>query len=466
MYFIAYGCFPYTCCVHSISLDPPRSVNTRTSCFITAQNFTATQTAPGWFHSNRVSVLEKLETMKHHTLLLTLIVTLSLVDNVCAGRGGRGGGFSFRSSGSRSSRSSYSGGGSRGSRSYYGPPRNNRDGYGVSLGGYYADNYRMRIMFTSVVRHDISRFRVIDLDKIKASKEVKDYAKNGELVSLSSRGYTRVRTSYYNNYGTSSSNYYDDDQDIYFDIYDVDTIHNRTTYSNATLKHIQVRQCIHSLRVSKANAQSLLYACYRWHHSPFVILWIPCVLLFLMWLVVPVLLTILYHQYGKIEDETIENNKRKRKLRLTVLIGFLAGLLLSAIIACFVLTENDLSQEDSQNAILKMQLFRAGITFLCLILFALLSLVTASLKVKLYKFPLCIGQTWWRKREPLLTLVLMVVCFALDLCLLITFIPLKIVHFLLFTSCGFLTQSLQLIMAKIYLKEINLKHFLYYAYLR
>ena len=454
--------------------------------------------------------------MKHHTLVLTIIIfTVTVLDKVCACRG-----FSFRLG--RISR------------------------YGVSLGGHYADNYRMRIMFTSVVRHDMSRFRVIDLDKIKASKEVKEYNKNGELVSLSSRGYTRVRTSYYTNYGTSSSDYYDDDQDIYFDVYDVDTIHyydadqdiysgvydvdtihnydddqdiyfdvydvdtihNRTTYKNATLQHIQVRQCLHSLRVSEANAQSMLYACFKWHQSPLVIFWIPCVLLFLMWLVVPVLLSILYvqnmrgqikscflyadsgqiHQYGKIEDETIENNERNRKLRLTSVIGFLAALLLSAMIASFVLTENDLFEEDSENAILKMQLLRAGITFLCLILFALLSLVNASLKVKLYKFPLCVklSKTWacnscnrddeddidFSKRGcgiiiiALLTLVLTVVCLALDLCLLIVFIPLKIVHFLFFTPCGFLTRSLQLIMAKMYLKEINLKDFLYYAYLK
>ena len=421
-------------------------------------------------------------------LVLSLVI-VCLVDNVCSRRGG---GFRFRSRG----------GGSYGygSRSYARPSRGNRNGYGVSLGGYYADNYRMRIMFASVVRHDISRFRVIDVDKLKASKEIKEYAKNGELVSLSSSGYTRVRTSYYYHYGTSSSDYYDDDDDIYFEIYDVDIIQNRTTYRNATLKHIQVRQCLHSLRVTTSNRQSMLYACYMWYNSPFVILWIPCIILFLMWLVVPVLLSILYvknmrgqikscflyadsgpvHQFGKIEDETIENNERNRKLRLTGLIGILAALLLSAMIACFCLTSNDLSQEDTQDAILKMQLFRAGITFLSLILFALLSLVTASLNVKLYRFPLCVAlsKTWACNRDEgeedvdccgiisLLILVLMVVCLALDLCLLVAFIPLKVVHFLLFDSCGFLTHSLQLLLAKNNLKEINLKHFLYYTYLR
>ena len=441
--------------------------------------------------------------MKLHTLVLTVIVIVSLFDDVCA-RGS--GGFSFRSSSSRSSyprgsRSSYPRGTSPGStRSYiYSRPPRGRDG-GWMLGGYYADNYRMRIMFASVARHDISgRFRVVDLDKIKASKEVKEYAKNGELVSVSNSGYTRVTTSYYGSYGASSSDYYDDNDDIYFDIYDVDTIHNRTTHKNVTLKHIQVRQCLHSLRVANATRQSMLYACYRWHNSPFVILWIPCVIIFTMWLVVPVLLSILYvknmrgqikscflyadsgqiHQYGKIEDETLEKNERYRKLRLTALIGFLAALLLSAMITCFCLTSNDLYQEDSQDAILKMQLFRAGITFLSLILFALLSLITASLKVKLYKFPLCVAlsKTCACNRDEedevdccgiisLVILAFMVICLALDLCLLVTFIPLKIVHLLLFSPCGFLTHSLQLLLAKINLKEINLKHFLYYAYLR
>ena len=424
--------------------------------------------------------------MKIRTLLLSLVI-VSLADDVCSRRGG---GFRFRSKG----------GGSKGPRPRPRPPGGNRNGDGVSLGGYYADNYRMRLMFASVVPYDISRFKVVDVDKLKASKEIKESATNGELVSLSNSGYTRVRTSYYHHYGTSSSEYYDDDDDIYFDIYDVDIIHNRTTYKNATLKHIQVRQCLHSLRVSRSNRQSLLYVCYMWYNSPFVILWIPCVILFLMWMVVPVLLSILYvknmrgqikscflyadsgpvHQYGKIEDETVENNERIRKMRLTGLIGFLAALLLSAMIACFCLTSNDLSQEDGQDAILKMQLFRAGITFLSLILFALLSLVTAALNVKLYKFPLCVAlsKTWACNRDEgeedvdccgiisLIILVLMVVCLALDLCLLVAFIPLKIVHFLLFDSCGFLTHSLQLLLAKNNLKEINLKHFLYYTYLR
>ena len=131
--------------------------------------------------------------MKIRTLLLSLVI-VSLVDDVCSRRGG---GFRFRSRG----------GGSNGfgSRSYARPPRGNRNGDGVSLGGYYADNYRMRLMFASVVRHDISRFKVVDVDKLKASKEIKESATNGELVSLSNSGYTRVRTSYYHHYGTSSS---------------------------------------------------------------------------------------------------------------------------------------------------------------------------------------------------------------------------------------------------------------------
>ena len=351
-------------------------------------------------------------------------------------------------------------------------------------------------MFASPVPRDITSFKVIDLDKNKASKEVKEYAKKGELVSISSRGYTRVRTDYY----TSSSYNYDDNDNIYFDVYDVDTFRNITTHRRETLKHIQVRQCLHSLRVTKANPQSMLYACYRWHHSPFVVLWIPFVLLFLMWFVVPVLISILYvknmqgeikscfiyadsgqiHQYGKIEDETLINNERSRKLRRTLLIGFLAVLLLSAMITCFCVTSNDLSQEDSQDAILKMQLLRAGLTLFSLILFALLSLIAASLKVKLYKFPLCaaLSKTWHEDEEDdmdcdsvilylVIFLALMVICLALDLCLLVAFIPLKIVHVLLFSPCGFLTHSLQQVMARINLKtEINLKHFLYYAYLR
>ena len=317
--------------------------------------------------------------MKHHKVVLTLIITaVFLVDDVCARRSS--GRFSGRGSGRGSER------GSGGSYSYTSIKRN------------YADNKKFTIVFSSPSSRDISSFKVIDLDKNKARKEVEEYAKKGELVSLSSRGYTRVRTddyTYYTIYGTSMSlsDYYDDNTDIRFDIYYVDTIRNITTHRSETLKHIQVRQCLHSLRVTKANPQSMLYACYRWHHSPFVVLWIPFVLLFLMWFVVPVLISILYvknmqgeikscfiyadsgqiHQYGKIEDETLINNEKSRKLRRTVFIGFLAVLLLSAMIACFCLTSNDLSQEDSQDVILKMQLLRAGLTLFSLISFALLS---------------------------------------------------------------------------------------------
>ncbi len=462
--------------------------------------------------------------MKGHNLVLSLIiVTVTLVDDVCArrgggGRGGRGGLGGRGGRGGRSSIRSCSEGGSSGSTSTSNriAPRGNSDGNGVFLGGYYADNYRMRDMFSSRFRDncgiaervsfsrpvtDISRFRVIDLDKILASKEVKEYILSGELVSISDSGYTRVRTSYYVRYGRSRSSseddYYDDDQDIYFDIFEVDTIHNLTNYKNATLKHIQVRKCLHSLRVSKANRQNLLYACYRWHHSPFVILWIPCVILFLMWVVVPVLLSILYiqnmrgqikscflyadsiHQIGKLEEgETLKKNERNKKLKLTTLIGFLTAVLLSVTIACLCLTSNDLYQEDSHDAILKMQLFRAGITFLALILLALLSLINDSLKIKLYKFPLYVAacnslesdDSSMEDKEddddPISIFGIFILCLAGDLCLLVASIALKIVHVLLFYSCGFLTHSLQIVMAKINLKEINLKHFLYYAYLR
>ena len=121
----------------------------------------------------------------------------------------------------------------------------------------------MRIMFAQASPLHITRFKVIDVDKIKESKEVKEYINNGELVALSEDRYSRVRTTYYHFYGSSSSEYYDDDDNIYFDIFEVDTIHNRTTYENATLKHIQVRQCLHNLRVSRCNPQSLLYATFE-----------------------------------------------------------------------------------------------------------------------------------------------------------------------------------------------------------
>ena len=161
------------------------------------------------------------------------------------------------------------------------PPRGNRNGHGVYLGGYYADNLRMKIMFAQGAPRKISKFHKIDIDELAVSRALRDQIKKGELVSVARGGYTSVKTKFYIYYGTSSE-FYDDDTDIFFDIYKVDTTTNQTSHRNATLKHIQVRQCMHSLRVSKSNPQLLLYACYKWQQSPYVILWIPGVMLVLV----------------------------------------------------------------------------------------------------------------------------------------------------------------------------------------
>ena len=382
-------------------------------------------------------------------------------------------------------------------------PGGRNNGYG----GFYTDNSKMKIMFSHVAPRKISRYKIIDVDKLSSTTSVKKGEM--EIVKLTSSVITWLRTDDYKSYGKNSE-FYDDDKNIYFDIYYVDTITNHTTHRNATLKHIQVRQCLHSLRVSKSSPHLLLYACDNWLHSPYVILWIPCVMLLKMWLVVPVSLAVLYvknmqgqirscflyadagtdHQYGR-SDEGIGIG-RKRKLRLTGWIGFLAALLLSAMILTFCLTSTDLYQEDSQDTILKTQLFRAGLTFLALSLLSLLSLFTTSLKIKLYKFPFYMALlqkgTNLMSMEltddcgevvtifyvflksilgrPLTYFVFCAVSLVGDLCLLVVFIPLKIVYLIMFEFSGFLTQSVLLIWAKVYLKEINLKHYLYYSFLR
>ena len=433
-----------------------------------------------------------------------ILVILCLSDDVCAGRINIRTGTKFRSSISsginRNPQLKKSSGKNFGAK----PPRGNKNGYGVFLGGYHADNYKMKIMFSHASPQKISRFKIIDLDLIAKTK--------GEIVALTTSGFTWVKTNNYMFYGKNGE-FYDDATDIYFDIYDVNYINNLTTQKNAMLKHIQVRQCLHSLRVSESNPPLLLYACYKWHQSPYVILWIPCAMLITMWLVIPVLLSVLYvknmqgqirscflyadtgrvHQYGKLEDkhEGIGIG-RKRKLRLTGWVGFLAVLILSAMIVTFCLTSTDLYQEDSQDTILKIQLFRAGLTFLSIFLLALLSLFTTSLKVKLYKFPFYMMLL--EKGKDLMTmkltddcgvvvtifyvflqnilgrtlsyLVLCAISLVGDLCLLVAFILLKTFHIIIFGSSGFLIEGLLSIWAKVYLKEINLKHFLYYAFLR
>ena len=439
-------------------------------------------------------------------MLMLMLVILSLSDDVCAVK------FSIIT-GTIKVRTSISSGINRNPSfkkknlggSYAKLPGGKKNGYG----GFYTDNSKMKIMFSHAAPRKISRFKIIDVAKLSSTTSVR----KAEIVTLTSSGLTWLRTDDYQSYGKNGE-FYDDDKNIYFDIHYVDTINNHTTHINATLKHIQVRQCLHSLRVSESNPHLLLYACYKWHHSPYVILWIPCLMLLMMWLVVPVSLAVLYvknmrgkirscflyadtgtvHQYGKLDDGQHEGKGigRTRKLRLTGWIGFMAALLLSAMILTFCLTSTDLYQEDSQDIILKMQLFRAGLTFLSLSLLVLLSLFTTSLKVKLYKFPFYMtlvkkGNNLMAMEltddcgevvtifyvflksilgRPLTYIFFCAVSLVGDLCLLVAFIPLKTVYLIMFDSSGFLTNSLLLIWSKVYLKEINLKHYLYYSFLR
>ena len=65
------------------------------------------------------------------------------------------------------------------------PPRGNRNGHGVYLGGYYADNLRMRIMFAQGAPRKISKFHKIDIDELAASRAVRDLIKKySQFINL------------------------------------------------------------------------------------------------------------------------------------------------------------------------------------------------------------------------------------------------------------------------------------------
>ena len=159
--------------------------------------------------------------------------------------------------------------------------------------------------------------------------------------------------------------------------------------------------------------------------------------------------------------------------------------ILASVIYMYTNTTNDLTRTSSDTAILKIQLFRGGMTFLAVLALGFLSLLNSGMRPKwmaitkwLYNSPFYCSGTIHKTNEELYiaSLVCWPICFAY-------FVPLFIAcmidciiaasafflvssFFCLFGVANFITNTIQNIVARVKIKKVNYKEFLLYAYLR
>ena len=119
--------------------------------------------------------------------------------------------------------------------------------------------------------------------------------------------------------------------------------------------------------------------------------------------------------------------------------------------------------------------FRGGVTFLAMILLALLSLVCSTINFKsITKY--CLEDGWYNSRETMMMndddctcyYFFLLLIWVIDGCVFIIFYALRIIYFLLFGLVNILPDFYSNLIAlyKVNVKKQSPKNFLFYAYLR
>ena len=124
-----------------------------------------------------------------------------------------------------------------------------------------------------------------------------------------------------------------------------------------------------------------MYTCHYWKKSPYVIFGTLSLLLLLSYFVAPICIAILYikNQQGKSttcfiyssdtgdnQNFVYQDHEAKQswiQLVIKIVLSFTAVGILAGIIYMFITTENDLNLSKSEDAILKIQLFRNNSLF-------------------------------------------------------------------------------------------------------
>ena len=158
--------------------------------------------------------------------------------------------------------------------------------------------------------------------------------------------------------------------------------------------------------------------------------------------------------------------------------------ILASVIYMYTNTTNDLTRTSSDTAILKIQLFRGGMTFLAVLALGFLSLLNSGMRPKwmaitkwLYNSPFyCYGTIHKTDEDEcdasLLCLAICIVYFVplFIACMIDCFIAASSVFlvssfFCLFGAANFITNTILNVVARVKIKKVNHKDYLLYAYL-